>query len=74
MKGQFATIYQSGSHTRLNEGDTMKKSLSGKHALSTVLTLALFALVITSAHAIGFSKGELTGSFDTIQSLGRVAW
>jgi len=70
IKNQIAKIYQSGSNTRFNEGANMKQSFPGKRTLSATLTLALFAVVSTSAQAIGFSKGELTGSFDTTISYG----
>ena len=73
IKNQIAKIYQSGSNTRFNEGANMKQSFPGKRTLSAALTLALFAVVSTSAQAIGFSKGELTGSFDTTISYG-AAW
>ena len=51
----------------------MKKSLPGKRTLSAVLVLALIGAASTSVQAIEFSKGELSGSFDTTISYG-AAW
>jgi hypothetical protein len=60
-------------HTRIYEGDSMKKSLLGKRVLSAALSLAMLGFVSTSAQAIEFSKGEWSGSIDTTISYG-AAW
>jgi hypothetical protein len=49
----------------------MKKS-TARRALPAALALALTASVSTTAQAIEFSSGELTGSFDTTVSYGAI--
>ena len=51
----------------------MKQSFLEIHTLSATLALALCGAVSTSAQAIEFSSGEISGSFDTTISYG-AAW
>ena len=70
MNSKTNAYTASGTHS--HEDQIMKKS-TARRALPAALALALTASVSTTAQAIEFSSGELTGSFDTTVSYG-VLW
>lgn len=56
--------------TRMIEEQDMKSTKTAKRKIAAALALALAATVSAPVQAIEFSKGELTGSFDTTVSYG----
>ena len=63
---------QAASGTHSVENHTMNRPSTARRVLPAALALALTASVSTTAQAIEFSSGELTGSFDTTVSYGAI--
>ena len=60
------------SGTQRFEEQHMNSTRTARKSLAAALTLALAASVSTTAQAIEFTQGELSGSFDTTISYGAI--